>query len=208
MPPRLPPDALSSPATARNTGPILEVLAEILSPAARVLEVASGAGEHAVAALGALPTLHWTPSDPSAEARASISAWTGALALEHSIDPPLNLDCQIPATWPTGQYDALAAINMVHISPWEATLGLAKLARQVLDQTGGQLVLYGPYVEPGVPLAPSNAAFDASLRVRNPAWGLRSTHDVMLALGEQGFVLERRVSMPANNLMLIFQTTA
>lgn len=196
--------ALSSQATARNTGPILEVLSRHLPPEARVLEVASGAGEHAVAAVAAFPGAHWTPSDPSAEARISIASWTERHALQDRIAPPLALDCLAPETWPEASYDAVVAINMVHISPWAATLGLVELARTRLVRPGGRLILYGPYREDDVPLAVSNRAFDDNLKARNPEWGLRDRQAVVDVCATAGLDLLDRVTMPANNLMLIF----
>ena len=201
---RTPQGALASPATARNTAPILEVLKAHLPARGRVLEVASGAGEHAAAFARALPGLQWTPSDPSAEARASIAAWADAAALPN-LRPPLALDMTDEAGWPNGPVEAVVCINMVHISPWTATEGLMRLAGRVLRRPGGLLVLYGPYREPELELAPSNAAFDASLKSRNPAWGLRDRTEVEAAAKAGGLVLTRRVEMPANNLMLLFR---
>lgn len=201
---RAPDGALASPATARNTGPILAVLKAHLPARGRVLEVASGAGEHAVAFARALPGLEWTPSDPSAEARASIAAWAGAAALPN-LRPPLALDMLDEAGWPEGPVEALVCINMIHISPWAATEGLMRLAGRTLRRPGGLLVLYGPYREAEVELAPSNAAFDASLKSRNPDWGLRDRAAVEAAAKAEGLARTRRVEMPSNNLMLLFR---
>ncbi len=202
----LPPGALSSAATARNTAPILGALAAYLTPTSRVLEVASGAGEHAVAAVEAWPGLHWTPSDPSEAARTSIAAWTAARNLSGRIAPPLLVDVTRPDTWPAGPFDCVLAINMVHISPWEATLGLARLAGRILVKPSGIVALYGPYLEAEIPLADSNAAFDADLRRRNPAWGLRDRQRVTEAFAADGLMLAERIEMPANNLMLVFRS--
>jgi hypothetical protein len=198
-----PAGGLASPATARNAGPILAVLTAHLPARGRVLEVASGAGEHAVAFAGALPGLEWTPSDPSAEARASIAAWAAAAALPN-LRPPLALDMLEPATWPEGPFAAMLCVNMIHISPWAATEGLMRLAGSRLGPAG-LLATYGPYREAETPLAPSNAAFDASLKARNPAWGLRDRDAVAAAAKAEGLALTRRVQMPANNLMLLFR---
>ena len=168
-----------------------------------MLEIAAGSGEHAVAFAGALPSLDWTPSDPSAEARASIAAWAGAAGLPN-LGPPLALDVLDAATWPDGPLQAVVCINMIHISPWAATGGLMTLAGTRLA-TGGLLVLYGPYREAEVPLAASNAAFDESLKARDPAWGLRDRDEVAAAAKAEGLALTRRVEMPANNLMLLFR---
>jgi hypothetical protein len=198
-----PEGALASPAAARNRAPILAVLSAHLPARGRVLEIASGSGEHAVAFAGALPGLEWTPSDPSAEARASIAAWSAA-GDGPNLKPPLAVDVLDEASWPAGPFAALVCINMIHISPWAATGGLMRLARRVLP-VGGLLAAYGPYREAEVPLAPSNAAFDASLRARDPAWGLRDREAVAAAARAEGLALTRRVEMPANNLMLLFR---
>ena len=200
----LPDGAAASPAVARNTGPILDVLRAHLPARGRVLEVAAGSGEHAVAFARALPDLQWTPSDPSAEARASIAAWAGAAALPN-LSAPLVLDVLDEATWPTETVHAVVCINMIHISPWSATLGLLRLAGQRLIQPGGLLVLYGPFVEADRPLAPSNAAFDDSLKARNPDWGLRNLDIMVEAARAEGLRLTLRREMPANNLMLLFR---
>ncbi|PZN98736.1 MAG: SAM-dependent methyltransferase [Alphaproteobacteria bacterium] len=200
----LPDGAAASPAVARNTGPMLEVLRAHLPASGRVLEVAAGAGEHAVAFARALRGLTWTPSDPSLEARVSIAAWAGAAALPN-LSAPLALDVLDPATWPTETVHAVICINMIHISPWSATIGLMRLAGQTLIQPGGPLVLYGPFVDADVPLAPSNAAFDDSLKARNPDWGLRDLDAVVEAARTEGLRLTLRRDMPANNLMLLFR---
>lgn len=200
----LPDGAAASPAVARNTGPILEVLRAHLPAQGRVLEVAAGSGEHAVAFARALPGLTWTPSDPSPEARTSIAAWAGAAALPN-LSAPLALDVLCDATWPTETLQAIVCINMIHISPWAATIGLMRLAGQTLIQPGGLLVLYGPFLGAEVRLAPSNAAFDDSLKARNPDWGLRDLDAVAEAARSEGLRLTLRRDMPANNLMLLFR---
>ena len=200
----LPDGAAASPAVARNTGPILEVLRAHLPAQSRVLEVAAGSGEHAVAFARALPRLEWTPSDPSPDALTSIAAWAGAAALPN-LSAPLALDVLDPATWPTETVQAMVCINMIHISPWDATIGLMRLAGQTLIQPGGLLVLYGPFRETDAPLAPSNAAFDDSLKARNPDWGLRDLEAVVEAARTEGLRLTLRREMPANNLMLLFR---
>ena len=200
----LPDGALASPAVARNTGPILEVLWAHLPARGAVLEIAAGSGEHAVAFARALPGLSWTPSDPSPEARASIAAWSKAATLTN-LSAPLALDVRDEATWPQGPVQAVVCINMIHISPWAATDALMQLAGQTLMQPGGLLVLYGPFREADVPLAPSNAAFDDSLKARDPSWGLRVLDAVVEAARAQGLRLTLRRDMPANNLMLLFR---
>jgi SAM-dependent methyltransferase len=198
-----PQGALASPAVARNTAPILAVLKAHLPARGRVLEIAAGSGEHAVAFAGALPGLDWTPSDPSPEARASIASWAQTADLAN-LRPPLALDVLDPTTWPAERMQAVVCINMVHISPWAATEGLIALAGQLLGP-GGLLVLYGPYREAETPLAPSNAAFDASLKARDPAWGLRDRAEVEALARGEGLVPTLRVEMPANNLMLLLR---
>lgn len=195
---------MSSPAARRNAEPILDILRAHLPARGAVLEIAAGSGEHAVAFAAALPGLDWTPSDPSAEARASITAWRTEAALPN-LQPPLALDMLAPATWPAGPFGAIYCANMIHISPWETTPALMSLAGQALINPGGLLVLYGPYVEADAPLAPSNAAFDASLKSRDPAWGLRDRDAVVAEARSHGLALTRRVEMPANNLMLLFR---
>lgn len=199
-----PAGALSSAAARRNAEPILRVLRAHLPAHGRVLEIAAGSGEHAVAFATALPGLDWTPSDPSEEARASIAAWRAQAALPN-LNPPLALDMLDAATWPPGPFGAIFCANMIHISPWETTTALMTLAGQTLTDPGGLLVLYGPYAEADVPLAPSNAAFDASLKRRDPSWGLRDRDAVTAEAHAHGLALTRRVEMPANNLMLLFR---
>lgn len=196
--------ALMSPAAARNTRPILDVLRTHLPAAGRVLEIASGSGEHAVAFARALAPIDWTPSDPSAEARASIAAWAAQAQLPN-LRPALALDAADPGGWPKLDVQAIVCINMIHISPWAATEGLMAGAGGVLPDPGGLLALYGPFREADVPLAPSNAAFDESLKARDPAWGLRDTGAVAAEALKHGLHLTRRVEMPANNLMLLFR---
>ena len=198
-----PEGALISPSAQRNANAILNPLAPHLSPRARVLEIASGSGQHAVHMASALPALDWQPSDPSSEARASTDAWVRSMGLTN-VRPALGVDMLDPATWPVETYDALVCINMVHISPWAATEGLMTLASQCLP-LGGLLYLYGPYREAEVPLAPSNAAFDDSLKSRNPDWGLRDRAEVEALARSNGFRLTLREAMPANNLSLIFR---
>lgn len=199
-----PDGALASPAVARNSAAILEVLRAHLPARARVLEIASGSGEHAMAFARALPATTWTPSDPSTEARASIDAWRGQADLAN-LSAPLALDAASPDTWPQIDVQVIFCANMIHISPWAATEGLLAGAGRVLPDPGGLLVLYGPYRESDVPLAPSNATFDDSLKARDPAWGLRELDDVVALARSHRLHLTRRVEMPANNLMLLFR---
>ncbi len=190
-----------APATLRNREAIAAVLADWLPATGTVLEIASGSGEHAVHFAVAFPALTWQPSDPDPDALTSIVAWSGEAAAANIL-LPLQLDAATP-DWPVARAAAILCINMVHISPWEATLGLFAGAARLLSP-GAPLILYGPYVEADVPTAESNCAFDASLRARNPAWGLRDTASVAAAAEQAGFSLAARRAMPANNLMLLF----
>jgi len=199
-----PDGALASPASLRNAEPILRLLRAHLPKSGRVLEIASGSGQHAVFFSSALPGLDWTPSDPSADARASIAAWMAEIGTER-LQTPLALDCLEEATWPEAQYDAVVCINMIHISPWAATKGLMKLAERALPRPGGLLYLYGPYRETEVPLAPSNEVFDASLKSRDAAWGLRDRDEVVALARSHGLALALRTEMPANNISLLFR---
>lgn len=197
-------DRRHAPATLRNRDAIAAVLAEWLPATGTVLEVASGSGEHVVHFAAAFPTLGWQPSDPDPAGLVSIAAWCADAGLAN-IAPPLALDASVGG-WPIDRADAILCINMVHISPWDATLGLLAGAARLL-RTGAPLILYGPYVELNVPTADSNIAFDASLRARDPAWGLRNIDDVKAAAADAGLTFMERRAMPANNLMLLFRRT-
>jgi len=195
---------LVSAAAERNAEAILRVLMTHLPARGRVLEIASGSGQHAVTFATALPGIDWTPSDPSPDARTSIDAWRATASLPN-LRPPVLLNAADQDTWPDPTFDAVVCINMVHISPWSSTLGLMAGAARVLANPGGLLALYGPYIEADVPLAVSNAAFDESLKSRDPAWGLRDRDEVVARARAHGLYLTRRVAMPANNIMLLFR---
>ena len=199
----IPPGARISPATARNRDPILAVLKTCLPATGIVLEIAAGAGEHAMHNAAALPHLQWQPTDPDPEALASIAAWRKHAGLPNLL-PPLPLDASRPDQWPVDRADAIVTINMIHISPWAAAQGLMAGAGRLLP-VGGILFLYGPYIEPGIETAPSNLAFDLDLRRRNPAWGLRSLDKLTAMAAQYGLELSGRVEMPANNLSLILR---
>ena len=202
----LPLGARTSPSTARNRGPILSVLKPRLPNRGVVLEIAAGAGEHAVYNAAALPGLLWQPTDPDPEALASIAAWRDHAALPGLL-PPLRLDASDPDSWPVDRADAMVNINMIHISPWIATQGLMTGAGRLLP-AGGILFLYGPYIEPDIETAPTNLSFDLSLKGRNPAWGLRRLDEVTALAAQHGLELSERLSMPANNLALFFRKTS
>jgi hypothetical protein len=201
----IPPGARTSPATARNRDPILEVLRPRLPAAGLVLEIASGAGEHAVHMARALAHLQWQPTDRAPDALESIAAWREAANLPNLLEP-LALDAADPGAWLVNQAEAVVCINMIHISPWSATQGLMTGAGRILPAEG-VLYLYGPFREAGQPMAGSNEAFDADLKARNPAWGLRAKDDVVALARENGLELTERIEMPANNLSLAFRKT-
>ena len=191
-----------APATARNSQPLAEVLARELPASGTVLEIASGSGEHAVFMARRFPALDWQPSDRDAEALASVDAWAAETRLAN-LRPAMALDAAAP-DWPNVSADALLCVNMLHISPWDAVVGLFAGAGRVLG-SGAPLVLYGPFVEPDVETAASNHAFDQSLRQRDPAWGLRSTADLDRLAAGHGVTRTARCAMPANNLVLVYR---
>ncbi len=191
-----------APSAQRNRDPILDVLRRILPAAGTVLEVASGSGEHVLHFAAHRPGLDWQPSDPSPEARASIAGWIAGSGLAN-VRAPIDLDASV-VPWPIARADAIMAINMVHISPWTATVGLMRNAGRMLP-AGGVLYLYGPYRQAGVPFADSNAAFDADLRRRDAAWGIRAVEDVAAEAEVNGLRLDEVVPMPANNLSLVLR---
>lgn len=195
---------LHAPATLRNRDAILAVLRDALPSSGLVLEVASGSGEHVAYFAAALPQLEWQPSDPDASALASIEAWRAEAKLPN-LRPPMMLDAGAP--WLVNKAEAILCINMTHISPWAATLGLMKGAGKALP-AGGLLYLYGPFIRDEVATAPSNLAFDASLKARNPQWGLRTVKEVAAAAEAKGLTLDRLIEMPANNLSLLFRKKA
>lgn len=189
-----------APAVARNRDAILDALRGILPPRGLVLEIASGSGEHALHFAAALPALTFQPSDPDAEARASIDAWCAGVA---NIRPALALNAAAP-DWPVDRADAVLCINMIHIAPWAACEGLMRGAARVLPPEA-PLVLYGPFRRGGAHTAPSNAAFDDSLRSRDPAWGVRDLEAVAAEAAAAGFGPPAITPMPANNLTLAFR---
>lgn len=189
-----------APATLRNREAIADRLREFLPHGGLVLEVASGSGEHVAHFAPLFPRLDWQPSDPDADARVSIASWCAGM--DNVLDP-LDVDAAAPA-WPIDAADALLCVNMVHISPWEATLGLLDGAARLLPPEG-PLILYGPYRRAEVETAPSNEAFDASLKGRDPRWGLRDVADVTAAANVRGLRFARLIEMPANNILLVYR---
>jgi Protein of unknown function (DUF938) len=190
-----------APATLRNRDDIVAVLHDVLPTYGTVLEIASGTGEHAAYFAAAFPHLEWQPSDHDAAGLVSIEAWRGEVN-RVNLRPPVCMDAA--GQWPVLRADAVLCINMVHISPWSASLGLFRGAADVLS-AGAPLYLYGPYKQRGVPTAESNLAFDQSLKARNPEWGLRDLDDVTTAARDAGFILDHVTEMPANNLSLIYR---
>lgn len=216
----------SAPAALRNREPIGDVLANWLPDSGLVLEIASGTGEHAVYFAARFPALIWQPSDIHPDALASIEAAREEAALPN-VRPALVVDAATPH-WPIdraaavisikmdsdscdgpkpaekGGFDVVLNLNMVHISPWSAALGLLDGAARVLKR-GGALILYGPWLKADIETAPSNVAFDQQLRERDAEWGLRKVEDFEAEAVRRGFVLEQVRQMPANNLMLLFR---
>lgn len=193
-----------APATERNREPIAEVLARELPSSGRVLEIASGTGEHAVFFAARFPALEWQPSDPDPDALASIAAYRAEFAGDNLAEPVL-LDAATPESWPGYAADAIVCINMVHISPWQATQGLFAGAARILSGKDLPLILYGPYFEQGVETAPSNLAFDASLQARDPRWGIRNAEDLDRLADAHGFSRSARYALPANNIVLVYR---
>jgi SAM-dependent methyltransferase len=197
------PDArLHSAAAERNRAPILDVLARHLPASGTVLELASGSGQHIVHFARYLPQLHWQPSDLDEQCRASIVAWHADAGLGN-VRPPLALDAR-DVPWPVADLVAVLAINLLHISPWPVTEAVFRGAAQSLDPAG-IIYLYGPYRIGGRHTAPSNEAFDASLRGRDPDWGVRDRDEVLAVADQHGFALFQQVEMPANNLSLVLR---
>lgn len=206
-----------APATQRNREPILEVLLQVLPLTGMVLEISSGTGEHAVFFSPRLSPRHWLPSDPNPTARASIAAWREHCPADN-LYPPLALDVREPI-WAVERDErpellpgidlkqnpivAIVNINMIHIAPWSACLGLMAGARRILP-TGGILYLYGPFKR-GRHTSPSNLAFEQSLQAQNPEWGVRDLDDVVAVAQAQNLSLIKTYEMPANNLSVIFQ---
>ena len=189
-----------APAVARNRDAILAVLRGILPARGLLLEVASGSGEHALHFAPAFPGLAFQPSDPDPDARASLDAWCVGVP---NIRPALALDAAAP-DWPVARAEAVLCINMIHISPWASCEGLLRGATRVLPP-GAPLILYGPFKRGGAHTAPSNEAFDADLRARDPDWGVRDLEEVAAAAAATGFGPPEITAMPANNLTVAFR---
>jgi SAM-dependent methyltransferase len=191
-----------SPSAERNRDPILEVLQQALPQSGLVLEIASGTGQHVTHFAAALPGLTWQPSDPDADARSSVAAWTAHAGLAN-VRAPLALDVR-RTPWGIDAANAVICINMVHISPWAATGALISGAGRILER-GGVLFLYGPYRRHGAHTSGSNQAFDQQLRSRDPEWGVRDMEAVVELAAAAAFEGEEPVAMPANNFCLVFR---
>ncbi|MEM9274845.1 MAG: DUF938 domain-containing protein [Cyanobacteria bacterium P01_F01_bin.143] len=193
-------------ATQRNRQPILEILQRILPPEGNILEISSGTGQHAVFFASELVNHDWYPSDPDSLSRDSITAWSNSHPSDN-LHEPLDIDA-MTACWAIENakvsINAIANINMIHISPWKACLGLMAGANRILS-SGGILYLYGPYKRNGQHTAPSNEMFDRSLRSRNSQWGVRNLEDVVAIAESEDLELQEVVEMPANNLSVIFR---
>lgn len=196
---------LEYPATLRNRDAILEVLRGVLPSSGLVLEIASGSGEHVLHFGRACPGLTFQPTDPEDAALQSIKAWTQDSGLDN-VQPPVMLDASSDR-WPLAAADAVLCINMIHIAPWQATEGLLRGAAKLLPH-GAPLYLYGPYRRADVVTAPSNEAFDASLKSRNADWGLRDLESVAELARAEGFSPPEVTEMPANNLSVVFRRLA
>ena len=199
------PDQQVSPSSARNKDPILDVLKSVLPPSGTVLEIASGTGQHVMHFATHLPTLTFQPSDIDTTYQASVRAYRDDAGLRN-VMVPIILDVTTPQ-WPLDHADAIICSNMIHIAPWEACLGLLAGAGRILPE-GGILYMYGPYKIGGKHSAPSNEDFDLSLRSRDASWGIRNLDDVALEARRQGLHLIKTVTMPANNLSVIYRKTA
>lgn len=195
---------LHFPATGRNAEPIEAVLRDVLPTSGLVLEVASGSGQHVAHFAQVFPGLTWQPTDLDAEHRRSIAAWTADM---DNVLAPLALDAS-SENWPlpgiTADVAAVLCANMIHIAPWPAGQGLIAGAGRVLAE-GGMLFLYGPFMIDGAHTADSNAQFDASLKARDPSWGIRDLGVVTEAAAAAGLTLEQTIAMPANNLSVVFR---
>lgn len=188
-----------SAAAERNRGPILAELQRLLPGSGLLLEVASGTGQHAAFCSAGLPGWQWLPSERDAASLPSISAWCSG---QPRVLTPIHLDV-LATTWSQvpAQLDAVFCANLIHIAPWACCAGLMQGAARHLT-TQGLLITYGPYLEDDVPTSPGNQAFDADLRARDPAWGLRRREEVEALAEQAGLWLRERVAMPANNLLL------
>ena len=193
-----------SPAADRNKQAIADVLLQLLPAGGNALEIASGTGQHVAWFATSLPGWTWQPSDAQADGFGSITAWVAEHA-ESNVKAPMLLDVMAESWMPADcKFDLIYCANMLHIAPWATCASLMRGSARHLS-TVGQLVTYGPYLEPGVPTSPGNLDFDQSLRERNPAWGIRQIEDVQEQAAKAGLMLQARYAMPANNLLLVWK---
>lgn len=202
----------SSPAAERNKQPILDVLRQLLPASGAALEIASGTGQHAAWLAAGLPGWTWQPTEANVAALPTIAAWTKQVGAGN-VHPPCLLDVMAPE-WPSDDetlvspfarpFDAVFCANLLHIAPWGTCAALMRGTARHLTPDGGHLLLYGPFLEDGVPTSPGNLAFDNSLRTQNPAWGVRRREAVEQCAQTAGLRLRQRIEMPANNLLLVF----
>lgn len=194
----------------RNKQPMLELLQSVLpKKPCDVIEIASGSGQHGPFFTKHIENLMWYPTDSDPQAIQSINSWREHLAAFKV--QPANLVDVTGKNWMTGELinelpehtDVILSMNMVHIAPYNATHGLFAGAGKRLQQ-GGLLILYGPFKQHHISLAPSNQSFDQSLRKRNPEWGIRQLEDIEKIADNNGLFLKKVVEMPANNLSAIF----
>jgi cyclopropane fatty-acyl-phospholipid synthase-like methyltransferase len=198
-------ELVTSAAAERNKQPILEQLQSLLPAQGKVLEIASGSGQHVVHFASAMPALRWQPTDLHAGDVAAIDARRELVGLT-VIDPARQLDV-LAADWRLpNDFDAVLCVNMIHISPWETTPALfAGAARHLSPAGAGLVVLYGPYREGGAHTAPSNAEFERWLKAKDARFGVRNLEDVEAVASTAGFARIRLARLPANNLLLAFQ---
>ncbi|WOE74191.1 DUF938 domain-containing protein [Alterisphingorhabdus coralli] len=202
-----PEDRKFSAAAERNKQVIADILLPLLPHNARVLEIASGSGQHVTHFAARRPDITWQPSDVSSDALRSIAAWTAESGQGENVSPPVHLDLldsDAAGLFDVTSFDAILCANLLHISPWEATEALFKCSAQWLGRNG-LLFVYGPFLQANVGTAPSNIAFDQNLRSRDQSWGIRALEDVSCIATKQGFAEPMVTVMPANNLSLMFR---
>jgi hypothetical protein len=198
----LPDSRIVSPSAERNKAPVAELLMRLLPDHGDVLEVSSGTGQHVLHFAQAMPHICWQPTERDADCLKSIAGWLAAASLPN-VNAPIHLDVH-DAIWPVDKVTAVVCLNMTHIAPPSATEALLRGAARVLSSEG-MLFLYGPYRRQGRHTAPSNEAFDASLRARNPEWGVRNLEDVARLAASEGLELQEVYEMPANNIAVVFK---
>jgi hypothetical protein len=194
-------ERLYAPATERNREAILSVLKSILPMQGKVLEIASGTGEHITFWAPYFPNITWQPSDPDPMHLASIEGWIAQLPAANIL-PPIQIDVT-NQTWSIDSVEVILCVNMIHIAPWEACLGILQGAQSLLSK-GGLLYLYGPFKQQGKHTAPSNEAFDLSLRAQDPSWGVRDLEAVIDSAQKHDLHAQQVIPMPANNLSVVF----